>query len=164
MTDLEGQVVALVVEETHINAKKVHLDSRLSEDIGMESDDAVEFFEKFSEKFHVDLTVLGDHWDQHFLPEGVGVSSLGCMVVIGVGVVAGGLLHQAFKWIPDWMAMIVLVALFCWIYGWIYGKLFGEPQNEKISITVRDLVEAASSCKWVKHYDESAVSLFRTLP
>ncbi|HWC99823.1 MAG TPA: DUF1493 family protein [Candidatus Sulfopaludibacter sp.] len=155
MTELEERIVNFIVDETSINAKKVHLDSRLAQDIGMEGDDAVEFFENFHEHFHVDLSALGDHWHQHFLPEGIGVPPLGCMVMIGVGVVAGGLLHDLFKWIPYWAAMIVLVAIFCSIYTWIYGKFFGEPQDQKIPITVRDLVEAASSGTWVKHYDSS---------
>ena len=158
MTELEERIVKFIVQETSIKAKKVHLDSRLAQDIGMDGDDAVEFFEKFHKQFQVELDVLGSHWDEHFLPEGGG-PSLGCMVVIGVGVVAGGLLHEAFKWIPAWAGMIVLVALFCWIYG----KFFGEPQEEKIPITVQDLVEAASSGTWIKHYDEPAASLFRTL-
>ena len=151
MTELEEQIVKFIVQQTSINIKKVHLDSRLAQDIGMEGDDAVEFFEKFHEQFHVDLNALETHWDQHFLPEGTSVHPLGCMVMIAVGVVAGGLLHDAFKWIPGWVAMMVLVAIFCLIYSWLYEKFFGKPQDEKIPITVQDLVEAASSGTWIKH-------------
>jgi hypothetical protein len=141
MTELEERIVNFIAESTGIKAKKVHLDSRLAQDIGMEGDDAGEFFEKFHEQFH-------------FLPEGIGVPPLGCMVMIGVGVVAGGLLHDAFNWIPAWAAMGVLTTLFCGIYGWIYSRLLGEPQDDKIPITVQDLVEAANAGKWVKSYQE----------
>ncbi len=161
MSELEEQIVKFIVAETHIKAKKVHLDSRFAQDIGMDGDDAIEFFEKFHEQFHVDLTELGSHWDQHFLPEGGG-PSLACMVVIGIGAVVGGLLHETFKWIPVWVAMIVFVALLCWIYG----KFFIEQQPEKTPITVHDLVEAANTRRWIKHYDsyvEPAPSMFRTL-
>ena len=109
-------------------------------------------------KFHIDLNVLGNHWDQHFLPEGGG-PSLGCMVAIGVGVVVGGLLHEAVIRIPVWAAMIVFSALFCWIYG----RFFIEPQDDKTPIAVRDLVHAAISGTWAKQYEDPAASLFRTL-
>jgi len=158
MTELEERIVDLIAKETGIKPKKVHLDSRLAQDIGMDGDDAVDFFEKYGEKFHVDLNVLGNHWDRHFLPEG-GLPPLGSMVVIGVGVVVGGLLHEAVKWFPMWAAMIVVVALLCWIYG----RFFNEPQGDKTPITVRDLVDAASSGRWRKHYEEPADSLFQTL-
>ena len=149
MTELEEQIVNLIVQRTGIKAKKVNLNSRLAQDIGMDGDDAVEFFEKFTEQFHVDLTALGPNWQRHFLPEGGG-PSLGCMVTIGIGVVAGGLLHEAFKRVPAWAAMIVLVPLFCRIYV----KLFDEPEDEMIPITVKDLVDAAIAGTWVKSYGE----------
>ena len=161
MTELEEQIVNFIVQQTSIKAKNVHLDSRLAQDIGMEGDDAGEFFGRFHEQFHVDLSVLEIHWDQHFLPEGIGVPPLGCMVMIGVGVVAGGLLHDVYKWIPEWAAMVVLVAICCSIFSWIYGKFFSELPTERIPITVRDLLEAASSGTWVKSYDESHASSLR---
>ena len=47
MTELEDRIVNFIIEETAIGAKKVNLDSRLSQDIGTEGDDACEFFQKF---------------------------------------------------------------------------------------------------------------------
>jgi hypothetical protein len=125
----------------------------------MEGDDAVEFFNKFGEKFHVDLATLHEHWHEHFFPEGFGAPSAGCMVVIGASVIVGGFVHEVVKRIPAWLSMIGAAVLF----SWIYGKFFVEQQPGKTPITVQDLVEAASSGKWVKHYDEPAASLFRTL-
>jgi hypothetical protein len=62
MTELEEQITAFIVEETGRKRKRVLLASRLAQDIGMDGDDAVEFFKKFGEKFHVDLTALYGHW------------------------------------------------------------------------------------------------------
>lgn len=124
----------------------------------MEGDDAGEFFEKFHEQFNVDLNALDVHWDEHFLPEGIGVPFPGCLVMIWGGVVAGGLLHDAFEWIPLWAAMIALIAMFCSIFSWVYGRFFSVVPSRRIPITVRDLVEAATSGTWVKSYDERAES------
>jgi hypothetical protein len=43
----------------------------LNDDLGMDGDDAVEFFEAFAEKFSVDLKQLGEEWNLYFNPEGV---------------------------------------------------------------------------------------------
>jgi hypothetical protein len=155
MTELEDQVIALLVEETGIERKRVQLASRLADDIGIEGDDAVEFFEKFGEKFHVDLTVLYDHWHRHFLPEGLGIPPLWCLIVIGAGVTLGGLVHEAVNRIPAWASTIALTALFWWVFGWVYSKFFSdEPYGNKVPITMQDLVDAATSGQWVKHYEE----------
>jgi hypothetical protein len=157
MTELEERISAFIAEETGIKRKRVQLTSRLAQDIRLEGDDAVEFFEKFGEEFHVDLTALGDRWRQHFLPEGGG-PSLGWMVVVGAAVIAGGLLHSAAKWIPVWASMIALIAVLCWVYG----KFFRERGEEKIPTTVQDLVDAATAGTWIKQYEEPPVALFRT--
>lgn len=47
----------------------------------MDGDDAVEFFEKFGKKFHVDLTALQDHWHDHFCSEGLWGRGSSAMVV-----------------------------------------------------------------------------------
>lgn len=47
----------------------------------MDGDDAVEFFEKFGEKFQVDLAALSDQWHEHFRSEGLFRSSPGFMMV-----------------------------------------------------------------------------------
>jgi len=158
MTELENGIIALIVEETGIHRDLVRLDSSLAQDIGMEGDDAVDFFRKYGERFHVDLAALSDHWDQHFLPEGF-VPPLGCFVAIGAGIVGGDALHVAVRRVPAWAFKIALIAVFCWIYA----KFFNGSQDDRIPVTVQDLVNAATSGRWVKQYDASAVKMFRTL-
>ena len=81
MAQLEEDIIALIADAAGIKRKSLHLSSRLAQDIGMDGDDAVEFFEKFGEEFHVDLTPLHDHWHDHFRSEGLFGSSPGFMVV-----------------------------------------------------------------------------------
>jgi len=156
MTALEERIIAFVVAETAINPKRLQFGSRLAQDVGMDGDDAVEFFERFGEEFHVDLTVLYHHWQEHFLPEGGG-PSLWFMVVIGAAVVLGDLLHRAFQPIPSWAWMIALIA----VSLWVSNKLFTE-RVEPSPITVQDLVDAAISGKWDRQYESTEI-LFRTL-
>ncbi len=158
MTDLEERIVALVAEERGMKPQRIFLASRLSHDLGMDGDDAVDFFEKFGNEFNVDLSSLREHWSEHFGPEG-SAPSLGCMVVIGVAVVLGDLLHRVFQFMPGWEWMIVLLIAF----GWAYQRIFASGERDDVlPITVGDLVEAVSHGRWTKQYGES-VSLFRTL-
>jgi acyl carrier protein len=150
MTELEERIIALVVEERGSEGLRIDLDSSLAQDLGMDGDDAVEFFGKFGKEFRVDLTALGGHWNQHFASEGcLGGPPLGCVVVVVAAALAGGLLHMAVARIPAWPSIIALIAVF----GWMCRKFFNyyEPE-EKIPITVQDLVDAAASGKWVKQY------------
>jgi hypothetical protein len=43
-------------------------ETRLAQDLGMDGDDAVDFFDAFQQDFGVDLEDLHMHWDQHFSP------------------------------------------------------------------------------------------------
>ncbi len=158
MTDVEERIINLIVEETGIQRKRVQLSSRL-DDIGLDGDDAVEFFAKFSQSLHVDLDLLYEHWDNHFFPEGFGGMSIGYLVIIGASVVVGGVVHGAVNRIPLWLPMIGFIVLSCWICG----KVFVEHQPAKTAVTVQDLVAAAGSGKWAIHYEEPATYLFRTL-
>jgi hypothetical protein len=158
MTELEARIIGFVAEERGMKPQRIILSSRLYHDLGMDGDDAVEFFEKFGKDFNVDLSPLREHWSEHFGPEG-SAPSLGCMVVIGVAVVLGDLLHRVFQFLPSWAWMIVLLIAF----GWAYHRIFASSErDDMLSITVVDLVEAVSHERWTKQYGESA-NLFRTL-
>ena len=50
-----------------LSVEEVSLDSRLGDDLGMDGDDAVEFFQHYAREFHVDLA--GMRWKRHFGPE-----------------------------------------------------------------------------------------------
>ncbi len=61
MNDLiEGRVYALVAEERAVRREELTPTSTLSHDLGMDGDDAVEFFERFAKEFSVDARQLGE--------------------------------------------------------------------------------------------------------
>jgi acyl carrier protein len=66
--DLKDQIIKFVAEESAGQPEKIELNMRLAEDLGMDGDDAIEFFEKFQVRFGVDLSNM--KWDRHFGPEG----------------------------------------------------------------------------------------------
>lgn len=68
VADLEDRIMEMIVSETGIDAPGVQLNSKLAEDIGMDGDDAEDFFRKFSEDLNVDLAALYENWDRHFIP------------------------------------------------------------------------------------------------
>jgi acyl carrier protein len=151
MTELEKRIIDLIAEKMGTERGLVEHDSALAQDIGMDGDDAVEFFLEFGDKFHVDLTALKPHWHQHFKSEGcLGAPPLGCGIVIAVAIVAGCLIHIAVKRVPAWASIIALVVLL----GWFCRKLFNYYGDDRIPVTVQDLVDGANAGKWVKRYEQ----------
>jgi acyl carrier protein len=61
------QMADFVAETTHYPRAKITLDTGLRGDVGMDGDDAAEFFEAYLQEFGVDLSSL--RWDRHFGPE-----------------------------------------------------------------------------------------------
>jgi hypothetical protein len=152
VTELEKHIIALVVKETGTEGKSVDLTSRLSHDIGMDGDDAVEFFEKFGEQFHVDLNALGNHWHQHFVSEGtLGVPCLSLVVGMGAAVLVGVLLPAAVRWNRAGAAALAIALIA--VTGWVFSS---TARFKKAPVTVQDLVDAATSGKWVKQHDRAA--------
>lgn len=75
-TDLSSEVFAMVSEFTGVRAEKLTLETTLFGDLGMDGDDAVDFFEEFANAFRVDLADF--EINQYFGPEAAGdpVSSI----------------------------------------------------------------------------------------
>lgn len=154
-SEIEQSILAFVARETGRNPKRLALNSRLAQDIGVVGDDAVELFEKFGEKYGVDLTALFQNWDHHFLPEG-SRPGIGCMIAAGAAAILVDLLHRAYPPIPAWAWMIALpiACLF------VHAKFFAEP-DDCVPITIQELVDAAISRTWDRHYEPQA-TMFRS--
>jgi len=67
--DLEGEVTALIADETCIPLARIHGESRLLQDLGIDGDDGTELLTAFATRFGVDLE--GFHPGRHFGPEGL---------------------------------------------------------------------------------------------
>ena len=143
MTNLEERIIAFTAEERGMKVEEVPLDSRLLHDLGMDGDDAVEFFEKFGSTFHVDLTELGSNWKQHFGPEYGASPALLAFIGVAVGVAA--LVHEVVQVIPIWAWCIPLVPVAIWGCAKVVGV---DPRI--VPITVKDLVDGASTGRWTK--------------
>ena len=155
-TEIEQNVLRFVAEETGCSAKRLTLTSRLAHDVGADGDDAVDLFEKFEKKYDVDLTLLYQHWDEHFSPEGGG-PGLGFMAATGMALMAGDFLNRAYRPIPSWAWMIALLAAFLVVHA----KYFSEPVKAA-PITVQELVDAAISHRWARRY-EPREEMFRSV-
>lgn len=133
---------ALIVTHTHVT--RPVLDSeRLSEDLGLDGDDAVDFFEAYGDAFSVDLAPLHRHWREHFGPEGFSLSyGLGLVLI---GATAGFLI--ALTGLPKWAASGLGVAA---AFGWLIGlRAWPLPRGKApIPITVSDLIHAARIGRW----------------
>jgi acyl carrier protein len=70
MPTVEDRVLDLLASERRANKAELQPEDRLLEDLGMDGDDAVDFFKSFGEMFSVDLDALWHHWKLHFSPEG----------------------------------------------------------------------------------------------
>ena len=148
MTELASYILQFVAEETGCNPSRLSLDSRLLHDLGMDGDDANEFFQKFEKTYKVDLAPLYQQWDQYFGPEPSFSSvPLGGMIAIVAAVLLGDVLNRIYNPIPGWAWMIALLAA----ATVVHAKFFTEPVNLK-PITIRELVDAASRHTWV-HQD-----------
>jgi|GEM_PF-840528 len=138
----DERIRALIVRHTDVT-RPLRESDRLLEDLGLDGDDAVDFFEAYGTTFGVDLDPLHQRWAQHFGPEGFPLSFTLGMVLIAA--VAGGLL--AFTGLPKWAVIgLGLAAAFGWLIGlraWPLGR--GQVA---IPITVGDLNEAARLGRW----------------
>src|SRR4051794_1389914 len=61
------EMADFVAEVASYRRAKITLETGLRKDVGLDGDEAVEFFEKFRARFNVDLS--GVIWDRHFGPE-----------------------------------------------------------------------------------------------
>ena len=145
---LEKNVLTFVRDHCPVlRQHKLSLKTRIAQDLGMDGDDAVEFFADFGKRFDVDFGDLHIRWDEHFAPEGSG--SWGAMAVLCICVIAGFWLHDLFGLLPSWGWGIALIGMAAVIHQCWFAK------DTILPITVGDLVEAARSGRWTKPYPDS---------
>jgi hypothetical protein len=68
--ELETEVIQMIAKERGIRFLDVFPEKSLNLDLGMDGDDAVDFFTEFGERFQVDLAELGEEWHKYFGSEG----------------------------------------------------------------------------------------------
>ena len=145
MDDLEAQVTAFVAAQRE--GQSVTPASRLFEDLRLDGDEAVGFFEAFAARFRTDLAPLHSHWAAHFRPKEppAGRALRRVATVVGLLAVALGMVyfgaHPGWAWAGSTVGMALLV----------WGRWRRGPK--RVAITVGDLVEAARTGRWAMAYE-----------
>ncbi|QIK95895.1 DUF1493 family protein [Sphingomonas sp. HDW15A] len=146
MDEFLSQIVERVSEQTGVKPEKLDASTRLLQDIGMDGDDAVEFFEDFEERYGVDLSPLYANWGRHFGPEGFGTPKTFVVLLILMFAPVSLLL---FGVSPIWGWAVELAGVVIWnlaVRKW-------APKDETLTVTVGDLVLAAKSKRWPLVYN-----------
>jgi hypothetical protein len=141
MRGAASELVEMLAKERGLAPAKIDVSSRLLQDLGMDGDDAVDFFISVQERFGTDLTALHERWSDHFGPEGLscwnGLVIIPAAVIGGVAAVladlgtAGGIVIAA-----------ALLALWLWVM-----KNLGPPDKMQ-PITVAQVIAALEAGAW----------------
>ena len=137
----KADVLRMVVEQTGVVPEKICLSSRLLHDLGMDGDDAVEFFDSVHERFGTDLTHLHEHWSEHFGPEGFSCWSGLIMVPAAlIGGVVAGVAGLSTFW-----GVVMTVAL---LVAWVWAMRRWGPPDRTVPVTVGQVVAAVEAGVW----------------
>lgn len=139
--DHQSEVIDLVADERGLPREKIHLSDRLLQDLGMDGDDAVDFFNSLHERFGTDLTHLHEHWSEHFGPEGF--SYLNGLVIIPAAIIGG--LIAGFAGLSTFWGVAVTVAL---LAAWLWVMRRWGPPDRMVPVTVREVVAAIEAGAW----------------
>jgi acyl carrier protein len=140
-SNIETEVIRLLAANCGVTPEKVRLSDRLQQDLGMDGDDAVEFFDSLHERFGTDLNHLYEHWSKHFGPE---APSLWIVLAIVAASFGGAMIASSADLSKFSLAMMVIalfVAFFWAIRRW-------AQQSRKAPVTVDDVVTAVRRGKW----------------
>lgn len=140
---LKDRVQGFTAQHLGVTRSKLSTATRLNRDLGMDGDDAAEFFKDFAAEFQVNLDDLYTRWDQHFGPEGG--PSFGFVGILVACITAGFWLRDRLGWLPAWAWGIAVILAVILAYQFWFAK-------KMLPITVGDLVESARSGRWNKSY------------
>jgi acyl carrier protein len=144
---LRVEVVKFVCDQLGVKPRKVTLDSRLNLDLGVDGDDAVEFYNKFKQRFAVDFENLLLHWDQHFAPEGG--PGFGFAVLVIACSIGFDIWHWYVRPLPLWVWFLCLIAL---PTALIFRRVHRQGTHDS-GVSVQDLVDAAEAHRWITQYN-----------
>lgn len=139
--DHQSEVIDLLADERGLPSEKVHLSDRLLQDLGMDGDDAVDFFNSLHERFGTDLSHLHEQWSDHFGPEGF--SCLNGLVIIPAAIIGG--LIAGFAGLSTFWGVAVTVAI---LAAWLWAMRRWGPPDRMVPVTVGEVVAAVEAGAW----------------
>lgn len=141
MSGAASEVVEMLAKERGLAPARIDASSRLLQDLGMDGDDAVDFFISLQERFGTDLTALHERWSDHFSPEGF--SCWNGLVIIPAAVIAGVAAALADLGPAGGVAITAaLLTLWLWVM-----KNWGPP-DKMLPIRVAQVIAAVEAGAW----------------
>jgi hypothetical protein len=139
--DYKSEVMDILADEHGLPREKLQLSDRLLQDLGMDGDDAVDFFNGLHERFGTDLTHLHEHWTEHFGPEGF--SCWNGLIIMPAAVIGG--LVAAFAGLSTFWGVAIAVSL---LAAWLWVMRRWGPPDKMVPITVEEVVAAVEAGGW----------------
>jgi hypothetical protein len=140
MRDAASGVVELLAENRGLAAWRIGPSQRLLHDLGMDGDDAVDFFAAVQDRFGTDLTGLHERWSAHFGPERLPVRFGAVLLPVAA---ACGVLAATGSIGAIWgIAAAVVLGV-----AWRATRRRG-PRDRAVPITVAQVVVAVERGAW----------------
>jgi acyl carrier protein len=149
--NVDAEVIGLLADERGLPREKVQPSARLLHDLGMDGDDAVDFFNSVHERFGTDLTNLYEDWSNHFGPEGF---SCWNGVIILPAALVGGLIAGA----ADLSAFSGVVVTITLLGAWVWAIRRWGPPDKIVPVTVSDVIAAVENGAWPRRSDDQSSS------
>lgn len=151
--ELELYMRQFVARERGMDVEQIAAQHTLRTDLGMDGDDAVEFFAKYEKEFGVDLMDLGKCWSFYFGPEGWLFLTKGVKLALIAAASAGVLEWLLLPGLSAIGGLVTVTGLFLLILVAvkIAERINARPEKapEMQEITVGELVDAARSGRWI---------------
>ena len=132
--------VARILAAMGIGEERLSPATRLLQDLRIDGDDAVAFFEAVSTRFGTDLTVLRKDWTTHFGPEGVSFAPIGRIMAGATGTGAATALAGLRPF------TCVMLAAVAGAGAWLLGRPSGAPASRPIRLG--EVVDAVERGRW----------------
>jgi acyl carrier protein len=147
--DVEHDVRQMLAHERGLPVERITPSSRLREDLGMDGDDAIEFFLELNQRFGTNLSTLEENWSRYFSSEGLSLWNAAIIVPFAA---AGGVIGAALHW-PKWAAVLLALTFVIAAY-WGLSKLPRRKSAQSDwAITVAELIAAVKAGAWSKSYN-----------
>lgn len=137
------EIIDRLARERGLPRERIRLSDRLLQDIGLDGDDAVDFFVSLQDRFGTDLTQLRQHWSDHFRSERTFLWT----AVVPIPSLIVAILVAGFTGSKFWggAAGLAFAAILACV------MLRRASADTMMPITVGEVVTAAEAGMWTEH-------------